>query len=86
MDSLDKFVSLEGNLIIEQRSRHRSLGHFLDLIFASFNNTFADATPESLVAPLSSIPTVARRSASSYKYTSGSDFVELYDKENKRWQ
>jgi hypothetical protein len=95
--TMDKFVSteLQGKVINERHDvaaattlPSRSLGYFLDLIFASFSKVFADVTPESLTVPLSSLPHAARQCISSYKTLSESESesVELYDKKNRRWQ
>lgn len=80
-------MELQGKVVNDRAAvPSRSLGFFLDLIFASFSKVFADATPESLVLPLSSIPHAARQCISSYKIHSGSKSVELYDRENRRWR
>ncbi|KAG9312841.1 hypothetical protein JVU11DRAFT_6270 [Chiua virens] len=90
--TMDKFVSMElqGKIINERCSTStqasRSLSFFLDLIFANFSQEFGDVTPESLAIPLSSILTAARRPVSSYNIPAGSDTVEIYDKESKRWR
>ncbi|KAF8436279.1 hypothetical protein L210DRAFT_3648035 [Boletus edulis BED1] len=90
--TMDKFVSIElqGKVVNERRdaAARRSLGFFLDLIFASFTKEFADVALESLIVPLSSIPSAARRSMSSESHNnrSGSESIELYDRENKRWR
>ncbi|KAF8432136.1 hypothetical protein L210DRAFT_3650633 [Boletus edulis BED1] len=90
--TMDKFVSIElqGKVVNERRdtAAGRSLGFFLDLIFASFTKEFTDVALESLIVPLSSIPSAACRSMSSKSHNnrSGSESIELYDRENKRWR